>query len=342
MKRLALCVWLLLAGAAQADYLNPRQPATLTTLRDRARRGDAAAVGILGWALRYGIGVDKNPHLALELMKVAAEANHPYGLFLLCEASDDGYGQPRDAAMAQTLCAQARPGLQQLAGQDAYAQYMLGYLYDHGLGGVAASPADALRLYRLAANQGHPFAMNNLGYLYSQQQNFAEALKWYTQAAEQGDPSAQDNLGYAYQHGQGVDQNYTLALKWYTQAAAQRDASALNNLGAMYAAGQGVTANPAQAVGWYRQAAEQGYAVAEYNLGLAYLLGRGVEPSDSQALVWLVKASEQGMPEAQYEAGRIYLDGSSQLQDRAQARRWLQAATEQGHREAQDLLMRRF
>lgn len=343
MKRFALsALALLLALPAQAEFINPRQPQTLTELRQKARNGDAASVAIIGWALRYGIGVDKNASLALELIKTAAQAGNPYGLFLLCEASDDGFGQPRDPAMAKVLCGQALPGLKVLAPHDAYAQYMLGYIYDHGLGGEASDHTQASRLYQLAAAQGHPFAMNNLGYIYSEQKNYPEAIKWYTKAAEQGDPSAQDNLGYAYQHGQGVKQDYAAAMKWYKMAADQHDASAINNLGAMFAEGQGVSKNPETAVGMYRQAADLGYAVAEYNLGLAYLLGRGVAASDAQALIWLVKASEQGMPEAQYEAGRIYLDGASTLQNYEQARRWLQAATAQGHRQAQDLLMRRF
>ena len=65
-------------------------------------------------------------------------------------------------------------------------------------------------------------------------QNYAEALKWYRLAADQGDASAQNNLGVMYAKGQGVPQNYAEALKWYRLAADQGNASAQSNLGFMY------------------------------------------------------------------------------------------------------------
>ena len=42
-------------------------------------------------------------------------------------------------------------------------------------------------------------------------QNYAEAVKWYRLAADQGDASAQFNLGVMYDKGQGVPQDYAEA-----------------------------------------------------------------------------------------------------------------------------------
>ena len=42
-------------------------------------------------------------------------------------------------------------------------------------------------------------------------QNYAEAVKWYRLAADQGDARAQFNLGFMYGTGQGVPQNYAEA-----------------------------------------------------------------------------------------------------------------------------------
>ena len=38
-------------------------------------------------------------------------------------------------------------------------------------------------------------------------QDYAEALKWYRLAAEQGDAASQDNLGKMYASGEGVPQD---------------------------------------------------------------------------------------------------------------------------------------
>ena len=71
-------------------------------------------------------------------------------------------------------------------------------------------------------------------------QDYAEAVKWYRLAADQGEASAQSDLGFMYAYGTGVPQDYAEAVKWYRLAAAQGEADAQYNLGLMYCKGQGV------------------------------------------------------------------------------------------------------
>ena len=87
---------------------------------------------------------------------------------------------------------------------------------------------EALKWYRMAADQGNTLGQNNLGVMYEHglgvDKNYVEALKWYRKAADQGYPLAQSNLGFLYQHGLGVEKNYLEALKWYRLAADQGNA----------------------------------------------------------------------------------------------------------------------
>ena len=46
-----------------------------------------------------------------------------------------------------------------------------------------------------------------------------EALKWYRLAAEQGHAKAQYNLGWMYFNGNGVPEDDKEAVKWYRLAA---------------------------------------------------------------------------------------------------------------------------
>jgi TPR repeat protein len=73
-----------------------------------------------------------------------------------------------------------------------------------------------------------------LGLLYERgigvSQNYTEALKRYRLAADQGDAAAQNNLGRLYERGKGVQQSYMEALKWYRLAAAQGDKDAQKKL----------------------------------------------------------------------------------------------------------------
>ena len=128
---------------------------------------------------------------------------------------------------------------------------------------------EAVKWYRLAAEQGHASAQYNLGVMYDQgegvPENDTEAVRWYRLAAEQGDPKAQYNLGVMYDQGEGVPENDTEAVRWYRLAAEQGDASAQGNLGGMYGNGDGVPEDFVQAYKWWNLAAAQGNELANKN-----------------------------------------------------------------------------
>ena len=85
--------------------------------------------------------------------------------------------------------------------QDAKAQFDLGNRYYMG-SGVRKDYSEAVKWYRLAAEQGHAASQYGLGecYYYGRGvgQNTAEAVKWYRKAAEQEDTASQYSLGYCY------------------------------------------------------------------------------------------------------------------------------------------------
>ena len=52
-------------------------------------------------------------------------------------------------------------------------------------------------------------------------QNYAEALKWYRLAADQGDATRSTVSAVMYANGQGVPQDYVRAHMWFNLSAAQ-------------------------------------------------------------------------------------------------------------------------
>ena len=119
------------------------------------------------------------------------------------------------------------------AGNDAEAQYALGYLFETGEG-VPQDLIEAVAWYLQAAEQGHAGAQNNLGLMHyagrGVPQDHAAAVDWYRRAAEQGDSEAQFNLGLMHCYGHAVAQDYVEAHKWWSLAAAQGNESARMNL----------------------------------------------------------------------------------------------------------------
>jgi TPR repeat protein len=79
------------------------------------------------------------------------------------------------------------------------AQERLGFMYDTGMG-VTRDYAEAMRWYRLAADEGYPVAQWEIGDMYEEghgvPQDYVEAVRWYRKAADQELPVAQYSLGF--------------------------------------------------------------------------------------------------------------------------------------------------
>ena len=90
--------------------------------------------------------------------------------------------------------------------------------------------AEAMRWYRLSAQQNYPTGQANIGFLYAKgfgvPQNWDEAVYWYRQAAENGQREAQHNLALRYQNGEGVAKDMAKARYWMQKSAAQGDSDA--------------------------------------------------------------------------------------------------------------------
>jgi len=69
------------------------------------------------------------------------------------------------------------------------------------------------------AQHGNPRAQNKLGQMYLRGEgvprNNYEAIKWFRMAANQKFSKAQFNLGIIYYEGQGVPRDYVLAYLWF-------------------------------------------------------------------------------------------------------------------------------
>ena len=57
-------------------------------------------------------------------------------------------------------------------------------------------------------------------------QDYAEAMRWYRLAADQGHAVGQGGLGVMYANGRGVPQDYVVAHMWYNLAGAQSSSAA--------------------------------------------------------------------------------------------------------------------
>jgi TPR repeat protein len=180
---------------------------------------------------RPGVAVDRKRAFALAAAGAALGCAHSKGVLGRCYVR--GYSVAEDEARGLAL------GRESAAAGSCFGQYVVGACYRLGYGGVAKHHAEAVRLYRLAAEQGHADAQTSLGYMFHTgqgvAQDYAEAVRLYRLAAAQGHAVAQFNMGIMFENGEGVAHDRAEAIRWYRLAAAQGHARAqakLQQLGA--------------------------------------------------------------------------------------------------------------
>jgi len=198
------------------------------------KNGHLPSRALKAWLLingREGVAKDWNGAFELAEEGTRLGCHHCKGVMAWCYKF--GYGIQRNAARSLEL-ARESSGL-----GCRYGQCTLGLFYRWGEGVIAHNYAQAVALYRLAAEQNLDWAQCSLGYMYFRglgvAQDDAEALRLYKLAAAQGHPHAMYDVAACYEEGRGVRNNKAKAILWYRRAQAAGDpyaADALRRLSA--------------------------------------------------------------------------------------------------------------
>jgi TPR repeat protein len=154
------------AAYQRGDYLT-----AVSLWRPLADYGDATAQVKLGQMYEEGHGVPQSYAEAIRLYRLAAEKGNAFAQDLLGLMYEEGEGVPQD-----------------LSRRSGCTGSLLGEMY----------------------GQGHGVP-----------QDYAEAVKWYRLAAEQGNAIGQFDLGTVYVLGKGVAQDLVQSRMWFDLAAAQ-------------------------------------------------------------------------------------------------------------------------
>jgi|GEM_PF-774610 len=355
-----------------------------------AKEDDPVACNLLGIIYMEGAeGISADLKLAEQYLRCAVQGKIPTASstlgFLLLNSSPP----------------QTEEGLRLL--HDAYEQnrepnaaLYLGSLYMEGKG-VERNPAKGEALYRQAADFGLPVANWNLALLEIDRNHLDEGIRHLKLAAEQGYPEAINQLGYYFEKGAGVPRDPAKGLElylkaanlglpvamsnvgvtlldlpgreaegiaWLKKAAAKENPGAMNQLAMIYANGRyGTQPDLDQAVSLCREAFRLGLFAAAYNLseyltrqgkhdgaldalkngaaqnepnclnglGRRYEAGTGVPKDPKKELECYLQAAKQELPAAMYNAGiaLLSLPGS-----REEGIGWLEKAAAQGTPEA--------
>lgn len=150
--------------------------------------------------------------------------------------------------------------------RDAIAAWNLGLSYER-----LGRRTEAMRWYRLAANDGLAPAMEQLAWLLGSGRRTAqvESVSWLLKLETRKalKPASAYNLALAFEFGRGARKNLGRAMALYRRAARSGDADAQVALAYNLLNGIGVRADRKAALRWYRKAADAGHLSAHFSLG---------------------------------------------------------------------------
>lgn len=203
-------------GGQSIDYAKG-----FSLLLQDAKRGSTDAVVDLTAHIRDGRGIEAQPDVALELVKLAADRGDASAMASLGNLYASGRGVTQDKAEAARLFRLAAPEFPQ-------ANMMLIGLLRNMAGADKTElqhvQARALETAKRYAEMGSLYARMALASIYANGLGVpvdrSRAVDMYRELANQDLVSAQMALGFAYLNGAGVAQDKDQAIRYFRKAAA--------------------------------------------------------------------------------------------------------------------------
>lgn len=311
---------------------------------DKAEKGDAAAMVLVGRLYEKGRGCPQDNVKALQWFARAAAAGHVLGLVECGRLHEAGLGTHQDYVAAAAYYNKA---LQSGSGEAAVA---LGNLHLVGLG-VRRDDKAAKKLFATAAvdlqkrfSDGDPSASLALGRLYMEGQgvplDYAQALQIFKKGWEVSDEECGWNLAQFYLNGYYVKKNVAEGLKILVSAAESGSLSAARQLSSLYSQGRsGILPDIATSNKWLQHLADLGDPATLYRLGKPMFDQPRDDSEQVTGFAMLVKAAEQNQVDALFLAGRTLTIGVGRIAaDPEKGMRYLRAAAALGSREASIIL----
>lgn len=145
---------------------------------------------------------------------------------------------------------------------DLEAQYKLAERF-LGADGIEVDENQAVKWFKIAAENGHSDAQRRLGNAYSLGVGGVPldvnlAKYWWEKSANAGNIKSQLLLGEHYDKGEILKKDYPKAAYWYLKAAIAGDHHAQSIIGSFYSVGRAVPKDPVLAAAWFNLAAKDG------------------------------------------------------------------------------------
>lgn len=209
-----------------------------------------------------------------------------------------------------------------------------------GVAQIAPSDIPIAVKYCRAAAASSRRALYQLGRAYAAERQLAEAVTVWRKAADKGSTAAMVELGLLYLSGSGVTKDQEQARTLLLRAAESGNAHAAAELAALATNNGGTPSDPVEARALLEKAAATNSADAEFQLGWMLATGLGGPKDDVGARSLFEKAAAQNHPEALDWMGNFAESGRGGATDKEAAKSYYQRAAALGNEDAKAALKR--
>lgn len=263
-------------------------------LREFAAANDVGACYVLARLHLEGLGVEKSPDIAMDLLRKNASSGHVPSMVQL--------GQLKEAdAPAEALQLYKNASEK----NDVFAHVKLGSIFENGTLGARANPKLAFRYYEKAYKANSPVGTYQVARCYDEgigvSPNALESTRLFRRAAMAGVPLANTVMARRYFEGKGIEPDPVAAVGWLTRGAQAGSTEAMVLLGQRYETGDLIGQDLNLAGQLYSAAAKKGDPTGRYFLAQMYLHGNGTKPDSVRAYVLLEGAQSLPKAKAQFE-----------------------------------------
>lgn len=276
--------------------------------RSRQLPGAKETFFVLGNLAAQGIGMPRDGAIALAHFQEGAQRGSLPCLIALHKLYREGTIVPKDPAKAEQLGKQASDQ------GDSEAAYQMALYFETFKDAANPDWKESGRWLKIASDRGSGGATTRLATYELNgklgKPNVPEAIRLYRLAAQQGDAEACFQLSGLYREGNGLPQDAVASAGWCRLAAERGLGMAQNEYGIMLVSGAGLTRNPAEAAQWFQRAAQRKIPAALFNLAALHENGLGMPANPAEALRLYEAAAKENHVGAQNRLAVLLENGA--------------------------------
>lgn len=213
----------------RAAFLNKEYVKVRKMARGYADRGERFIFAhySLGRIYLEGLGVPKDTETGVKYLETASKKGqmqadyHLAKYYMFIEANPEGFAKAREY-LERVLENKKRISFSFAFSIRHSSMYLIGHLYENGLGMAQSDKQVGLDWYRRAANKGYSYAQYKVGEAYYKGagyvQNYRFAESWLKLAADQGNADAMRLLAKIFDDGNGTIQDKSIANMYLEKA----------------------------------------------------------------------------------------------------------------------------